>query len=291
MTHHRASRPERLCALDIETVPDRDLLPADWGEKFPRTIHHRVVCISFVEAEIEIDGDGRERFRMTDCRSGGEPDWSEAQLLEGFWSYFAKRPTRIVSWNGRGFDVPVLLHRSMIHGLTAAGWYGSSSRCDGYGYRYADDRHCDLMDQMSDYGACAKLSLDDVARALGLPGKIGGHGSEVEAMVAEGRIDDVRRYCEGDVLNLFGVYLRHALLTGRSTKAGHDAGVEAMRTWCSARTEPHIAAFAGIGRSPTTVGSPVGETETNREHGLASERPPGIVPPPDLGPIHIDEHA
>jgi 3'-5' exonuclease len=63
--------------------------------------------------------------------------------------------------------------------------------------RFAPDWHCDLMEQLSDYRACASMSLDDVALALGRPGKIGGHGSEVEAMVRRGEIDDVRAYCEG----------------------------------------------------------------------------------------------
>ena len=84
------------------------------------------------------------------------------------------------------------------------------------------------MEQLSDYKACASMSLDDVALALGLPGKIGGHGSEVEAMVHRGEIDNVRAYYEGDCLNLFILYVRWALLSGRIDRAGHNASLQSL---------------------------------------------------------------
>ncbi|MCJ2074757.1 3'-5' exonuclease [Methylobacterium sp. E-016] len=62
------------------------------------------------------------------------------------------------------------------------------------------------MEQLADYGAVARMGMEDVAVAMGLPGKIGGHGSEVAAMVTAGEIDRVRSYCECDCLNLFALY-------------------------------------------------------------------------------------
>ncbi len=245
MPSFNAGPPERLLCLDIETIPDRLRLPPDQGERFPKPIHHEVVCVSFVEAEITIDGNGYERYEVVACRSGGEPGWDEVQLLQSFWCFFSRRPTRIVTWNGRSFDVPVLLQRSMVHGLTAAGWYTTGSRYEGYTHRFSDSYHCDLMDVIADRGACPKLSLDEGASALGLPGKLGGHGSEVEAMVARGEIEQVRRYCECDTLNLAGLYARHALLTGRMSKAGHDAAIESLRTYLDGQraARPHLGEF------------------------------------------------
>lgn len=246
MTYHtRITLPERLLALDIETVPDRERLPPDWGAKFPKPIHHRIVCISYVEAEIEHDGDGGERHAITACRSGGDADWDEARLLSAFWSFFARRPTRVVGWNTRGFDVPTLLQRSLVHGLSAAPWFCAASRFEGYRYRYGEGWHCDLMDQLADYGACAKLSLDDAAAATGLPGKLGGHGSEVEAMVMAGGIESVRAYCEADCLNLYGLYLRHGLLTGRMGRTGHAAAVDDLAGYLAAEgaDRPYLRQF------------------------------------------------
>lgn len=245
MGYHRAGYPERLLAFDIETVPDRDRLPVDRAGKFPKPVFHQVVSVSFVEAEIEIDGEGCERYRLIACRSGGETDWDEARLLAAFWAYFAKCPTRLVGWNSRGFDVPVLLQRSLVHGLAAPTWFRAGSRFDSYGYRYGDMWHADLMDQLADYGACTKLSLDETAQACGLPGKLGGHGSEVEAMLRAGEHDRIRAYCEGDTLNLYGLYLRFGLLTGRLSREGHDAAVQDLVHHLERErgTQPHLGLF------------------------------------------------
>jgi predicted PolB exonuclease-like 3'-5' exonuclease len=84
------------------------------------------------------------------------------------------------------------------------------------------------MEQLADYGASARLGMQDVALAMGLPGKIGGHGSEVATMVASGDLDRVRAYCEADCLNLFALYARWALLTGRVDPVCHNTSLESL---------------------------------------------------------------
>src|SRR5688572_11448954 len=61
--------------VDIETVPDRDLMPPD-QTTFPKPIHHRVVAISFVKAQIERE-QKLERYIVECCRTGGEADYDE----------------------------------------------------------------------------------------------------------------------------------------------------------------------------------------------------------------------
>lgn len=241
----------RLICLDVETAPDRGRLPADWGAKFPKPLWHQVVAIAVVEARIEPDGEGGERYGITACRSGGAPDWDEARLLRRFWSYFAREPTRVVTWNGRAFDIPVLMQRTMVHGLTALGWHGAGNRREGYTNRFSERWHCDLMDALSIYGACARLSLDEAARALDLPGKVGGHGADVEAMTVAGEIERVRAYCEGDTLNLYGLYCRYALLTGRQNPDGHAAAVAGLAAYLAREraARPHLGAFLDGWRS------------------------------------------
>jgi hypothetical protein len=135
-------------------------------------------------------------------------------------------PARVVTWNGRSFDLPVLRLRIMMHGLAAEAWFTGTSKGDGYAQRYAPDWHGDLMDQLSDHDA--NLALQDVAMAFGLPGKIGGHGAEVAAMVARGELEQVRAYDEVDCLNLFVLDVRWALLTGKTGVVGHNASLESL---------------------------------------------------------------
>jgi predicted PolB exonuclease-like 3'-5' exonuclease len=248
----------RLLCLDIETVPDEVLLPADWDpETFPaKPVWHRVVAISFVEADIVIHRGverfndeerdvGFERYQVSCCRSGGEAGYSEEKLLEAFWQRFAAQPARVVSWNGRAFDLPVLRTRSMVYGISAAPWYRLGDKWNSFTQRFAPDWHCDLMEVLADFGASARMGLDDMALAMGLPGKLGGHGSEVAGMVARGEIERVRAYCEGDVLNLFALYVRWARLVGKTDAEGHDASLESLVACLVKKREakPHFGEF------------------------------------------------
>lgn len=220
---------ERLLCLDIETVPDGTLTPPDWNG-FPKLPWHRVVAISVVEAAIE-RANGRELYHVESCRSGGEPDWDEGRLLRSFWRAMERGPARVVTWNGRGFDLPVLKLRSMIHVLSAASWHSAGTKWANYAHRYATDWHCDLMEVLSDYGAAQRLSLHDVAQAMGFPGKVGGDGSEVANMWERGEVVSIRSYCECDVLNTFGFYVRWALLTGRSNIEDHDQALKRLAAY------------------------------------------------------------
>ncbi|SFU97726.1 MULTISPECIES: ribonuclease H-like domain-containing protein [unclassified Methylobacterium] len=242
---------DALLALDIETVPDATLLPAEWPpDRFPKNAWHRIVAISFVTADILRGPDGREAYAVTACRSGGDGDWDEARLLQAFWRFFAAGRYRVVTWNGRAFDMPTILARSMMHGVEASAWFRRGTRWEGYRHRFALDWHTDLMDATSEHGAAQRLTLDEAAAAIGLPGKMGEHGSHVAAMVAAGETDKIRAYCETDCLNLFVLYLRWAHLTGRTDAVLHDRSVvdlmvhlDGMRS-----SSPHLGRFVDAWR-------------------------------------------
>ncbi|KAB1080549.1 3'-5' exonuclease [Methylobacterium soli] len=237
---------DAVLALDIETVPD-DLVPPDWPpDRFPKNAWHRVVAVSFIEAAIvRTPGEEREAYEVTACRSGGEAGWDEARLLRAFWRFFSGKRYRVVTWNGRSFDMPTLLVRSMMHGIDASAWYRRGTRWEGYASRFAPDWHADLMDVLSEYGASARLTLEEAAALLGLPGKMGEHGSQVADMIARGEAERVRAYCETDCLNLMVLYLRWALLTGRTDATAHDRSVAGLVRYLDAeRAErPHLGRF------------------------------------------------
>ena len=238
---------DALLVLDIETVPDADLMPMDWpGDKFPKTAWHKIVVISFVEAAIHRDpGTGLEAYTFASCRSGGEAGWDEARLLKGFWRHFEAGRFRAVTWNGRSFDIPTLLLRSMMHGVAAPAWFRRGTKFEGYRNRYALDWHADLMEAMAEFGAASRLTLDEAAALVGAPGKLGEHGSNVAALMAASEAGRVRDYCETDCLNLMIVYLRWAYLTGRTGADAHDEAVRGMRTYLHAERgrRPHLGRF------------------------------------------------
>jgi predicted PolB exonuclease-like 3'-5' exonuclease len=135
---------------------------------------------------------------------------TEKQLIESFVNKIGHLSPQLVSFNGSGFDLPVLRYRAMIHGVFALGMHNRA-----YFHRYTDD--ClDLCDVLSSFSYGGKVKLDELSRIMGLPGKPGGmDGSQVEAYFNEGRIQEIASYCKSDVVNTYRLWLRHELFRGR----------------------------------------------------------------------------
>ena len=259
---------QNLFVFDIETVPDTDaafnltgetspdthvrrkaiedyhLEITDGKNSFPRQPFHKVVAISFLEAEIERDS-GQEGYTLKDLRSGGEAGFDEKQLLQGFFTYVERIRPRLVSFNGRSFDLPVLKYRAMVHGISAPWLHKSGDKWNSYSYRYASDWHCDLLEVLSDFGASARVKLNEVCAAFGMAGKFGVDGSKVADMMDAGQIDEIRHYCETDVLNTYLVYLRYQLHTGTLSKPGYNAAVADVISFIDAEKEsrPYLNDF------------------------------------------------
>ena len=259
---------QNLFVFDIETVPDTDaafnltgetspdtdvrrkaiedyhLDITDGKNSFPRQPFHKVVAISFLEAEIERDS-GQEGYVLKDLRSGGEAGFDEKQLLQGFFTYVERIRPRLVSFNGRTFDLPVLKYRAMVHGISAPWLHKSGDKWNSYSYRYASDWHCDLLDVLSDFGASARVKLNEVCAAFGIAGKFGVDGSKVAEMMDAGQIDEIRHYCETDVLNTYLVYLRYQLHTGTLSKTSYNAAVADVISFIDAEKEnrPYLNDF------------------------------------------------
>lgn len=257
-----------LFVFDIETVPDTDAVEnltgftdpdigarraeleryhleiTDGRNSFPRQPFHKVVAISFLEAEIEAAGH-QENYYLKELRSGGEAGFDEAQLLHGFFQYFERLKPRLVSFNGRGFDLPVLKYRAMAHGISAPWLHQAGDKWNSYSSRYSMDWHCDLLEQLSDFGASARVKLAEVCAAFGFPGKFGTDGSKVAEMIDAGDVQGVRDYCETDVLNTYLVYLRFMLHRGTLDTESYNRAVADVITLIETESaqRPHLAAF------------------------------------------------
>ena len=257
-----------LFVFDIETVPDTDAVPnltgftdpdtkarraeleryhldiTDGKNAFPRQPFHRVVAISFLEADIEYGGGG-EFYYLKELRSGGEAGFDEKQLPQGFFQYFEYLKPRLVSFNGRTFDLPVLKYRAMAHGIAAPWLYGAGDKWNSYQSRYSMDWHCDLLDVLCDYGASAPVKLAEVCAAMGFPGKFGVDGSQVADMIDAGDVQAVRDYCETDVLNTYLVYLRTMQHRGTLDHDAYNRAAADVITMIEQQggDRPHLRAF------------------------------------------------
>jgi predicted PolB exonuclease-like 3'-5' exonuclease len=250
--------------FDIETVPDvagyRALFELDpgltdadvaeiafqrrraaTGQDFLPLHLQRVVAIACVLRE-------RESLRVWSL--GGVTD-GEDELIQRFFDGVEKYTPQLVSWNGGGFDLPVLHYRGLLHGVTAPRYWdmGEGDFGDSRDFRYNNyvnryhTRHIDLMDLLALYQSRASAPLDQVARLAGFPGKLGMDGAQVWEAVRTGRIAEVRNYCETDALNTWLVYLRFQLMRGALDRAAHDHEIALTRTTVANFGEPHWREF------------------------------------------------
>ncbi len=222
-----------IAAFDIETVPDtalgrrlhghqgdfravteamlaRRLEETDQRSDFLRPPWHRIVAMAVAWLEPDTG-----RFKLG---SLGDDVLDEGSMLEHFFRVLRPaggrnmRP-RLVSWNGQGFDLPVIRYRAMLHGIDAGAYYDSGDPRNGYVNRF-HDLHTDLMDVLAGYGASEKMGLDELARVMGLPGKTLTEGHRVWLHISRGEWEIVRTYCELDALNTLMLQLAWERSTG-----------------------------------------------------------------------------
>ena len=245
---------DSLFVFDIETVPDTEAAKAltdcdsddvdlltqaltdyhlkitDGKNPFHRQPFHKVVAISFLEADI-VRFDDKFNYNFTNLRSGGTSESSEEELIKGVFQYLGKKKPRIVSFNGRCFDMPVLKYRALKYGVEADWLYNSGDKWANYNHRYSSDWHCDLLESLSDFGASARIKLNEVCSILGYPGKFGVDGSNVQEMYLTGKIDEIRHYCETDVLNTYLLYLRYSLHCAKISKESYNKSINDLVTF------------------------------------------------------------
>jgi 3'-5' exonuclease len=172
---------------------------------------------------------------------------SEGEIIQRFFDGIEKYTPQLVSWNGAGFDLPVLHYRGLIHGVRAPRYWDTGEddrefRYNNYISRY-HMRHCDLMDLLALYQGRAVAPLDEIAQLLGLPGKLGMDGSQVWAAFEAGRLSDIRNYCETDVVNTYLVFLRFQAMRGALTAEQHRVQCELVRSTLARSTEAHWQQF------------------------------------------------
>lgn len=247
-------------AFDIETVPDTEFGRRLWdldglsdadvgtamrfkrqqetGSDFLPLHQHRVVAISVAFRTADT-------FRVWTL---GDADAGEAEIIQRFFDGIEKYSPELVTWNGSGFDLPVLHYRALKHGIQAPRYWETGDhdrefRYNNYLSRF-HWRHLDLMDVLAGFQPRGRASLDQVAVMLGFPGKLGMSGDKVWDCWLEGGIEEIRNYCETDVLNTYLVYLRFEYLRGNLDDAALAREFALVRETLTGMDVAHLNEFA-----------------------------------------------
>nr|MBF0685822.1 3'-5' exonuclease [Pseudomonas sp.] len=242
--------------FDLETIPDVEGLRAlnDWGNDVSdaevaerayaarrEAVGHDFLALHLQKiAVIGCTFRDDHGFRV---RTLGQPGDTEAALIQQFFKTVEHYTPRLVSWNGSGFDLPVLHYRALVHGIVAARYWDMGEddrdfRFNNYISRY-HMRHVDLMDVLSKYNGRANAPLDQLARLCGFPGKLGMDGSQVWPAWQQGRSDEVRAYCETDVVNTWLMYCRFRLMRGELSPEQYQSEIELVRSTLGASDAGH----------------------------------------------------
>jgi predicted PolB exonuclease-like 3'-5' exonuclease len=176
-------------------------------------------------------------------------DASEGKVIQNFFSAVDKHVPQLVSWNGGGFDLPVLHYRGLRHGVVADRYWcmGEDGGPDAREFKYNNYigryhmRHLDLMDLLAMYQPKNNAPLDAMAKLCGFPGKLGMDGSQVWGAYRDGKVEEIRRYCETDVMNTYLLYCRFQKMRCGFTEAEYEQEVALVKGTLAnlAAAEPH----------------------------------------------------
>ena len=227
---------QRIVTLDLETVPDEALVSAVDGEPgrpYPEQVkrlmaerrartggrtdflplpYHRPVVASFLEAA----ADGGV-VTLADAAVWTDGRQSEVGFLEATWRRLDG--ASVVSFHGKGFDLPVLALRSLKHGVPTPAWSAATRRGGG--------DHFDMRELLA--GQATPAPLDLYAKLVGLPGKGEVAGEDVQDLYAAGDLDRIAAYCVTDVVQTYLLFLRHQLVEGALTADGYAESVAQAR--------------------------------------------------------------
>ena len=233
-----------ILVFDIETVPDvagirrvndlpadlPDAAVMDWFNQKRRAATGNDFAPHYLQQVVAIACALRSKDDLKIWSVGDIAD-PEPELIRRFFGGIEQLTPQLVSWNGGGFDLPVLNHRALIHGINAEKYWdwGDQDRefkWNSYLGRY-HSRHLDLMDVLAMYQPRANAGLDAMARLCGFPGKLA----------------DVRNYCECDVMNTYLVYQRFRLMRGELSAGEYAKEIALARDRITTSAAPHWREF------------------------------------------------
>ena len=216
--------PEDSLTLDqaYDTARDQILERSGQQSDFFPIPFHIPIAISTLQTD--------DHYRIHSLGCFGVDRHSEEELVARFWQIFESAQT-LVTFNGRGFDLPVLETRALKYGMSLPRYFGAGQSRNTYrGSRYNDAYHIDLCDFLSNFGAAyRRSSLNLLAKLTGLPGKYTIEGEDVEYLYRLGRLKEINQYCVTDVLQTYFLFLRVELLRGKMNEMAYEEAVTAAR--------------------------------------------------------------
>jgi len=231
------------------------------------------------------------QYELIDLVVLDAPQYRPHVMTEHFWRGWDKynKPT-FVTFNGRGFDIPLMELSAFRYGVSVPNWFATHARSfDQPRNRYNTSSHIDVCELLTNFG-CTRFNggLNLSASLLGKPGKMNVQGSMVQDMFDEGRLDEINDYCRCDVLDTYFVFLRTRVLVGDLTLEQEQELVRKTKVWIESKSEERAFQLYlehwGEWENPwVKKAEPNAEPEPELEPELDIVSEPEAAPEPDSG--------
>lgn len=177
---------------------------------------------------------------------------TEHSRLKAFLEFYRKENPVIVTFNGRGFDIPVIWHRMMHFGMQIPEFFEYD-----FTYRFSKKLHYDFSDVMSDYNASVRSKLDIICEVIGLPGKVDVDGSMVHGLFEKGEYAKIHSYVQCDVIQEAYTFLRYMHVREEISTVAYNNLVHSIRSKAQERKDDMISnLISKIDFSVLLVGEP-----------------------------------
>jgi predicted PolB exonuclease-like 3'-5' exonuclease len=220
--------------FDIESIPNEEVSwqpPEDKPNAFAPIPGHKIVSIGGMLISLETEYETGVHNRIMWFGNFGEPGDERSMILE-LLEMYSEQKADLVSYNGRGFDVPLVLHRCMRYGIQCPEFFEYEFR-----YRFKMQGHLDLQDQFSDYGASMRSQLGHLCESIGMPGKMDVKGSDVAKLYEEGKYQEIDSYCLCDVAETAWLFIRFLHLMGKITDVTNHNAVHGIKSALMAKDD------------------------------------------------------
>lgn len=246
----------KFLVFDIETVPDgelisrirypgeqleaqaaiekyqQELLETKGSDFIPQTYH---LPVSVVIGKVN------SRYELVDLVALDEQQGRSHIITQHFWKGWEKYRATLVTFNGRGFDLPVMELAAFRYGISLEKWFEINRKSfDQPRNRFNLRSHFDVQEVLSNFGASRMIGgLNLMANLIGKPGKMDVAGDMVHELFNAGKLQRIHDYCRCDVLDTYFVFLRTSVLAGNLQLDQEQQVVRKTREWLESRCEEY----------------------------------------------------
>lgn len=220
-----------------------------YNNPFPRQMFWKIACLSYVEADVIRSDEGYLEYDVKNIKSAGNISANEEEIIKGFSDYCERKKPRLVTFNGKTFDIPVLKYRMMKYDMQMSWFYKKTGddpkwAKDTYSDKWGDKYNLDLIDFFKAPSGGVKML--EACAVFEIPVKVDVSGGGVSELYIDGKIEEIRNYCEHDAMATYLLFLISSYHKGELSDDGYVSSMQNFFIKLSEYKENHLLQFFNL---------------------------------------------